>query len=184
MNLPTYNEPKLYCGTYGKYNAGSIAGEWLDLNDYSDESIFWAHCEQVHKGENDPEFMFQDCEDIPEELYQESGIHKELFNWLALDDDQRALAAVLMAQGWDAANAIEAAHDGTVHFHYGRLDFYALEQIDQLYDHNLPDHYIDGEAFARDLILGGEVALAMPDSSKPVNYITASYAVWLIGANQ
>lgn len=25
---------KIYVGTYGKYNAGSIKGEWLDLEDF------------------------------------------------------------------------------------------------------------------------------------------------------
>ena len=29
-------EPRIYVGTYAKYNDGSIAGKWLDLNDYED----------------------------------------------------------------------------------------------------------------------------------------------------
>ena len=185
MNIPSYEQPALYCGTYGKYNSGSIAGEWLQLNDYTDEVIFWADCKQIHRGEYDPEFMFQDMENLPRELYQECGIHPELFNWLALDDDQRQLAAILLAQGWDAANAIEAARDGDVHLYEGRLDFYAHEQIDALYEHNLPDPLIDAEAYARDDILNGEVALVKPSGvENPCNYITADYAVWLIGANR
>jgi hypothetical protein len=27
--------PRIYVGTYAKYNAGSIAGAWLDLDDYA-----------------------------------------------------------------------------------------------------------------------------------------------------
>ena len=27
--------PRIYVGTYAKYNAGSIAGQWLDLEDYA-----------------------------------------------------------------------------------------------------------------------------------------------------
>ena len=33
-------EPRIYVGTYEKYNNGSIAGKWLDLNDYEDINAF------------------------------------------------------------------------------------------------------------------------------------------------
>ena len=82
VDYPNYTDPALYCGTYGKYNSGSIAGEWLQLNDYTDEEIFWADCRQVHKAEYDPEFMFQDMSDLPRALYQECGVHPELWSWL------------------------------------------------------------------------------------------------------
>lgn len=184
MNLSSYSDPALYCGTYGKYSAGSIQGEWLQLNDYTDETIFWADCKQIHRSEHDPEFMFQDFENIPHELYQECGIHQELFNWLQLDDDQRALAAILLAQNWDAANAIEAAENRDVMLYEGRLDFYAHEQIDAMYTHDLPDHLIDAEAYARDLITNGDVALVTPALSNPEFHITSDHVTWLIGANQ
>ena len=28
---------KLYVGTYAKYNSGSLAGDWLNLDDYSNK---------------------------------------------------------------------------------------------------------------------------------------------------
>ena len=31
---------KLYVGSYAKYNNGSIAGAWLELNDYGDSEEF------------------------------------------------------------------------------------------------------------------------------------------------
>jgi len=30
----------VYVGTYAKYNQGSIAGAWLNLEDYSDKDTF------------------------------------------------------------------------------------------------------------------------------------------------
>lgn len=35
---------KIYVGTYGKYNAGSIKGEWLDLEDYANKQEFIDAC--------------------------------------------------------------------------------------------------------------------------------------------
>lgn len=50
----------VYCGTYGKYAAGSIDGKWLDLSNYADMDEFLEACAELHKDEHDPEFMFQD----------------------------------------------------------------------------------------------------------------------------
>lgn len=58
---------RIYVGTYGKYNSGSIAGAWLTLNNFKNESEFWAACRALHKDERDPEFMFQDYE-LPDML--------------------------------------------------------------------------------------------------------------------
>ena len=60
MEAVTLLEARVYVGTYNKYNNGSLFGKWLDLSDYSD------------KDEQEPEFMFQDYENIPETLISES----------------------------------------------------------------------------------------------------------------
>ena len=31
---------RIYVGTYGKYASGSIAGRWLNLEDYADRDAF------------------------------------------------------------------------------------------------------------------------------------------------
>jgi len=43
--------PRIYVGTYAKYNSGSIAGKWLDLEDYSDKEAFLEACAELHKDE-------------------------------------------------------------------------------------------------------------------------------------
>ncbi len=54
-------ENKIYVGTYHKYNNGSIAGAWIDLENLSEEE-FYSKCKELHKDETDPEFMYQDFE--------------------------------------------------------------------------------------------------------------------------
>ena len=91
------DRPAIYCGTYAKYNAGSLKGAWLALEDYSDADEFLAACLELHKDEVDPELMFQDFQCFPKALYAESP-HKEklerLYAWLELDDDDRELLEV------------------------------------------------------------------------------------------
>jgi len=62
MEAATLSEARVYVGTYGKYNNGSLFGAWLDLSDYSDKEDFYEACRELHKDEEDAEYMFQDWE--------------------------------------------------------------------------------------------------------------------------
>jgi antirestriction protein len=89
-------EPALYCGTYAKYNDGSIGGKWLKLADYPDAETFLTACRELHKDETDPELMFQDFEGFPKDLYGESLSLVDLqkiYEWVRLDEDDRQLLA-------------------------------------------------------------------------------------------
>lgn len=69
-----YNEenPSVYCGTYGKYNGGSLYGQWIDLTTFGgDYKDFITYCCALHCDEDDPELMFQDYEYFPSEWYDE-----------------------------------------------------------------------------------------------------------------
>ena len=73
---------KLYVGTYRKYNEGSLAGAWLDLDKFKDADEFERACRRLHRDERDPELMFQDVETDPgcdwqEGLYSESSIPRD-----------------------------------------------------------------------------------------------------------
>lgn len=72
MKTIDLTEASIYVGTYSKYNEGSIFGEWLNLSDYADIDEFNEACRELHKDEDDPEFMFQDWENIPKGLISES----------------------------------------------------------------------------------------------------------------
>ncbi len=73
----------IYVGTYKKYNEGSIYGKWLNLEDYSTYEELKKEMYNLHKDEQDPEFMFQDyeCPNLFKEmrLISESYISDEIF---------------------------------------------------------------------------------------------------------
>tara|TARA_R100000664_G_C2754082_1_gene141600 strand:+ start:703 stop:1239 length:537 start_codon:yes stop_codon:yes gene_type:complete len=119
MSIAITSSPRVYVGTYGKYAGGSIAGAWLDLADYSDASEFYAACRKLHKGEHDPEFMFQDWENIPSGFIHESGFADadDLWEWLDLDEDEQELVA-LYRDNVDGDASLEKAQERF----YGRYD--------------------------------------------------------------
>lgn len=69
----------VYCGTYAKYNNGSLDGGWLHLGKYQSGAAFLEACKKLHADERDPEFMYQDFEYLPDEFYSESCIYPEVF---------------------------------------------------------------------------------------------------------
>lgn len=94
MSIGVLDIPRIYVGTYAKYNSGSIEGNWLDLTDYSDKESFLEACAELHKDEADPEFMFQDFEGFPRAFYSESSVPETLFEFLELDEDERKIVAL------------------------------------------------------------------------------------------
>jgi len=145
---------KVYCGTYHKYNCGSLAGEWIDLTDFTDKEDFLAYCAELHKDEEDPEFMYQDYEDIPAAFISESWVSEML--WEMPDDiDIEALGAFMDNYGINADDSdlfdkFEESYQGK----WDSFEQYAEQWFDDVYLHDVPDHiryYIDYEKFARDL---------------------------------
>lgn len=74
------NTPKVYVGTYAKYNNGNLSGKWLDLTDYKTHADFVSACKALHKDENDPELMIQDAENMPEGLSIMEWVTEQDFN--------------------------------------------------------------------------------------------------------
>ncbi|MGY3615692.1 antirestriction protein ArdA [Bradyrhizobium sp. USDA 10063] len=151
---------RIYVGTYAKYNSGSLKGAWLDLEDYSDRDAFLAACAELHKDESDPELMFQDYEGFPRAFYSESSVPAELWDWLALDEHDRALLAAYQ-DGVDESGTIEQARDAFA----GKADSEAdwaeewLEETGGL--EGVPEHlkrYIDYAAYARDARTSGDIS--------------------------
>lgn len=96
--------PRLYVGTYAKYNAGNLNGGWLDLDDYSSRDEFLEACAELHDDESDPELMFQDFEGFPRAWYSESSAPPDvLWEWIDLDEsEQKAFAVFVDHYGDDA----------------------------------------------------------------------------------
>ena len=82
-NLPEKLQPAVYVGTYEKYNNGSIDGAWLKLQDFEDHDAFYQKCKDLHSDEVDPEFMFQDFENMPTGFSKNEDI-KEAYETLEI----------------------------------------------------------------------------------------------------
>lgn len=95
-----------YVGTYGKYASGSIAGKWLQLSKYESKNEFLQTCKRLHKDESDPEFMFQDFEDVPESMIGESFVSDEIWKVLAVLKKYDANRQEAFAE-WCEANGYE-----------------------------------------------------------------------------
>ena len=150
-------ESKVYVGTYGKYNNGSIKGSWLNLADYADREEFLAACADLHKDEHDPEFMFQDHEGIPEGMISESSVEDQLWDWLALDDDDKELVAVYRKHV-DQAGTIEQAHDAFMGTFESKEDWAESYLDDTGLIREVPEGlqgYIDYGKYARDAGFNG-----------------------------
>ncbi|CAM2854218.1 antirestriction protein ArdA [Chryseobacterium flavum] len=157
------SEASVYVGTYHKYNEGSIFGKWLNLSDYTDKEEFYTACKELHNDEEDPEFMFQDYENIPEGLISEYGMSNNIFQVIEafgnMDENQKEPFLIWCNNGHhslsdedidDLISAFESDYIGE----YNTEEDFAYEQVEEM---NLPDfakRYFDYEAYARDLFLG------------------------------
>ena len=153
-----WDQPAIYCGTYKKYNEGSLFGAWLDLRTFDSYEEFMDVCHQLHADEEDPEFMFQDYQCFPEYWYSESCMGEEVFNkiiaFIHLEDDrQKAFKAYVAATGNDSISDFEEDYEGE----YDSEEDFASYIVSESYDlermmGNLA-MYFDYKAFARDLFI-------------------------------
>lgn len=162
--MENISEAQIYVGTYAKYNEGSIFGKWLKLSDYSDKDEFYEACRELHKDEQDPEFMFQDWEYIPSDLIGESWLADNIFEIIEaideLGDDKKAAFEVWLNHGshdittkdiTDLIRSFEDDFQGA----YDDEEDYAYEIVEQCYDlSEFAKSYFDYAKFARDLFMG------------------------------
>lgn len=146
--------PQVYVGTYAKYNNGSIAGAWVELEGLTKET-FQDAIKALHADESDPEFMFQDYEGFPEHFYGESHLADELWDWLELTDDDRNVLAAYQSC-INPKGTMEEAEEAFWGYHETPTDL-AHEWVEStgMFD-NIPDNitsYFDYERFGRDLAM-------------------------------
>ena len=79
MEAMDLNEARIYVGTYAKYNNGTLQGEWVSLSDFYDLDGFLEYCTEIHEDEEEPEYIFQDWENIPDSLIDESHLEENFF---------------------------------------------------------------------------------------------------------
>lgn len=147
--------PSVYCGTYGKYNNGSLFGLWLDITKFNDYDEFIDVCRQLHADEEDPELMFQDYECFPRELYSESCMDEDTFDKILeygelSEDEKEAVDNFLENNDFDMEKFREA--------YVGKWDSeeeFAYHIIEECYDLDKMmgdlSRFFDYDAFASEL---------------------------------
>jgi len=146
---------KVYVGTYNKYNNGSIKGEWLTLSNFADVQEFNSKCQDIHKDEKDPEFMFQDHEGVPKPLIGESWLDARLFDLLNLglhDEEQTAFLEFMDNQNfyWDDIDEAHQSFTDSFRGNFEKLQDFTDQEFDELYLHEIPSHLtyvIDYDAY-------------------------------------
>jgi hypothetical protein len=104
-------DPKIFLTDYASYNAGKQFefGHWVDLSNFSDADELREYI-QNHFSDADEksplddgcireEIMITDFEGFPRELYSECMDFDNLFDYLALDDDDKAKVCFILEQG-------------------------------------------------------------------------------------
>lgn len=148
--------PAVYCGTYGKYNDGSLHGMWIDLTTFCDYDEFIEFCKDLHADEEDPELMFQDYENFPRELYSESCFGEDTFDTIieyANHADREAVDAFLCCYAIDELDKFDEVYQGK----FDSEEDFARHIVEECYDiertmGNL-SYYFDYGRFARDLFM-------------------------------
>ena len=148
---------RIYVGTYAKYNSGSIKGAWLDLEDYACKQDFYEACAELHSDEVDPEYMFQDHEDIPDFFIGESHLSDDIWSYMDCNMDDEVKAAYVEAKDrWDEEDC-ESSYIGEF-YSFTKLAEYLVDEHGTLSE--IPKHlqyYFDYEAYGRDIRLNGDV---------------------------
>jgi len=149
----TTTAPRVYVGTYAKYTAGSLAGAWLDLDDFADAEDFSDACRQLHADEDDPEIMIQDREGCPSDWVQESNIAPQLWEWLDLDGDQREIVTLWLDEEGDNGTTIQDITDRYCGCIQGTFRDWCEENFGDLVEHEMPAHllsYFDWSSYSSD----------------------------------
>lgn len=150
---------RIYVSTYAKYAAGNLTGKWLDLEDYSDKETFIEACRELHKDEQDPEFMFQDFEDVPSDTVSESSIDPAIWDFIELDEHERDVVEAYMdATGTNLEEALSEAQDRLIGYGMDRAEvaeefLEGTGTLDEIPEHLR--HYFDFDAYARDMEIEG-----------------------------
>ena len=137
----TLSQFSVYCGTYHKYNSGSLKGKWIDLSDFDSLEDFYKYCAEIHSDEEDPEFMFQDWESPIDGLISESYIDENVWDIIDFDEDKlNAISIIIDDMGYSIESAIYNFDDFFVGVYDSISDF--VDEYLEMMDidlNNLPE---------------------------------------------
>lgn len=163
-NTTNNNTPALYIGTYGKYAAGSIDGAWVDMTEFDNADEFFDYCKELHSNEENPEFMAQDFENMPKNLYSEAIDNEnieQIIEYAHLTDEEKEIIKAFDDcrgyNGEDIKGILEECYYCSYNSEEDFIDNQTEEYISAYTTANTRDaveamsRYFNREQFARDL---------------------------------
>jgi antirestriction protein len=151
------DEPSVYCGTYAKYNEGSLRGLWIDVTSFDDYNDFINFCKAIHADEDDPELMAQDYQGFPRDYYSESCMDEDDFYNIL---EYKRMCDLHGAEAIDDFIDLGKDLDDFEEAYCGEWDSeedFARHIVDECYDiegtMGSLSQYFDYDAFGRDLFM-------------------------------
>lgn len=150
--------PQVYVSTYAKYNNGNLKGEWVDLDGFDSYDEFIGYCKELHADEADPEFMYQDYEGFPHELYCECMGEKDfnkILQYIELcgERDPEEVEDYIECFGVDE---LENYEDTISYGQFDNDEDFGIYYVENFTEYNQEDglliRYFDYERFGRDLM--------------------------------
>lgn len=163
MRTETQAEIKVWIGSLAAYNAGSLVGEWFEVEEDQEASDFWENvksriqalgCDGMSDLELLDELDVFDTDGLPDYL--------DLFQWdrvqefIKLDDHDRAIVSALIDAGLTSED--ESLNDLiSDHYHgcHNSQQDYATQYAHEAYNFDALEYpfnqYFDYEKFTRDL---------------------------------
>ena len=151
------NEPRIYVGTYAKYNAGNLDGRWLEMRDFENAEDFYLAARALHSDEPDPELMFADTENIPARMISESYLSDAFFDWMELSPREREVVEVYCENVYDREDRFDWILENCLGVYDDKADW-AEEFL--LSTHMVPESlvgYVDYDKYARDAEWNGDM---------------------------
>lgn len=160
--IATDRDAAVYCGTYHKYDNGSIFGAWLRLDMFYDYDEFIEVCRKLHADEEDPELMFQDFQNFPKTYFNNGYFGEDEFDsvkeFLDLDsDEQEQFKAYMEATGDDSITNYTYRYVGEYDSEKAFAEELLRENFSDIFgecaDESFIEMYFDYDAYARDLFM-------------------------------
>ena len=160
--------PSVYVGTYGKYNSGSLEGEWVDLTQFSNKEDFYEYCRELHEDEPDAEFMFQDWEYIPDGMIGESWIEDSLWDLMPFYEEYGydfVHDVMNECSLTDADDFEKAMENASIYYtdSVGTAIQMFVEEVGEDQNPEWCEKYFDVEAWGRDIRLEGSLYYELED---------------------
>jgi antirestriction protein len=175
----TEDTPKIYVASLADYNAGSLRGEWLNLDDYASADELLAAIGAMLKnldaehgleyGQPREEWAVHDYEGFPERFYSEYMGFARVYEWLELtadmSDERKEALEIFVNNGHDA----DSFDNYYLGYHGGEAayddDKTAQEFVETMFweshtKEEIPTsvrNYIDFAAMARDQTYSGDI---------------------------